>query len=135
MKDAADGGRKLPFKRADVILIICSLAVAAVLFVTGIISAAGGETQLRVRAYRDGEPCLDCAITDEVRTVLTGSDGEENIVVIHDSGVYIESADCPGRDCVKMGRISRAGEEIICLPHRLVIRIEGGEAEIDAVVR
>ena len=135
MKNARDGRRKLPFKRADVILIICSLTVAAVLFVAGIISPAGRLTQLRVRAYRDGELCLDHAVTDELRTVLTGHEGGENVVVIHDNGVYIETADCPGQDCVKMGRITKAGEEIVCLPHRLVIRIEGGKAGIDAVVR
>ena len=135
MRNAADGRMKLPFKRADVILIVCSLAVAAALFVTGIVSAAETQTRLCVRAYLDGELCLDLAVSDDVRTAVTRPDGGENIVVIHDNAVYVESADCPGQDCVRMGKISKAGEEIICLPHRLVIRIEGGEAALDAVVR
>ena len=134
MKDTEDGRIKLPFKRADVYLIVCSLAVAAILFVMGIIVTAGGHNKLRVCAYRDGELCLDRDISDDVTTTLTGPDGE-NIVVIHDNSVYVESADCPGQDCVKMGKISKAGEEIVCLPHRLVIRIEGDENVIDAVVR
>lgn len=135
MKDAADGRNKLPFKRADVILIVCSLAAAAVLFVMGIVFTAGGQTQLSVHAYLDGELRIDRALSDDERTVITAADGGENTVVIHDNCVYVESADCPGQDCVKMGRISKAGEEIVCLPHRLVIRIVGGEAGIDAMVR
>ena len=44
-------------------------------------------------------------------------------------------ANCGDHTCVRMGRISRAGEAIVCLPHRLVVEIVGGEAAADAVTR
>ena len=46
-----------------------------------------------------------------------------NIVVIEDGHVYMKYADCPDGLCIKQGKISREGESIICLPHKLVIRI------------
>jgi hypothetical protein len=40
----------------------------------------------------------------------------------------MKSADCPDKTCVTIGgRISRAGERIVCLPNSLIIEIRGGE--------
>lgn len=48
-----------------------------------------------------------------------------NYLVIENGFVYLSDADCPDRLCVKQGKISKAGQSIICLPHRLVIKITG----------
>ena len=36
-------------------------------------------------------------------------------------------ANCGDHTCIRTGAVSRAGESIICLPHRLEIRVIGGE--------
>ena len=41
-------------------------------------------------------------------------------------GVQVEHADCPTQDCVHTGIITRAGQSIVCLPARIIIRLEGG---------
>ena len=41
-------------------------------------------------------------------------------------GVRVEHADCPTQDCVHTGIITRAGQSIVCLPARIIIRLEGG---------
>lgn len=46
-------------------------------------------------------------------------------------GVRILSSDCPNQDCVHMGIITRAGQCVVCLPSRIVIRLEGGAAVSD----
>ena len=51
----------------------------------------------------------------------------ENVLVIKDGVAFVESADCPDEVCVAHLPISREGETIVCLPHRLVIRIVGGD--------
>ena len=51
-------------------------------------------------------------------------------------GVRVEAADCPTQDCVHTGVISRGGQSIVCLPARIIIRLEGGpppETAVDAV--
>ena len=55
-----------------------------------------------------------------------------NRIEIMRSGVYITDSDCPDRREVSEGMISRSGQALICLPHRLVVRIsqEGGEADV-----
>ena len=45
-------------------------------------------------------------------------------------------ANCGDHTCVRTGEIFRDGETIVCLPHKLVIAVEGGAAaDFDAVVK
>lgn len=70
--------------------------------------------------------------------VLTFSDevGGKNVLVIRDGEAYMKEADCPDKLCMRQKAISKKGESIICLPHRLVVEVTTGEAaETDAVVR
>ncbi len=46
-----------------------------------------------------------------------------NIITVNDSRVCISAADCPDRLCIKRGMIQRAGESVICLPHKLSVSI------------
>ena len=60
-----------------------------------------------------------------------------NHISIHDGKVWVTSADCPDKICVNnySDGICLEGETIVCLPHGLVVSIEGGEdSGIDAVV-
>lgn len=48
--------------------------------------------------------------------------------------VRVAEAECPGKDCVHTGWINNVGEQIICLPNRLIITITGEDAaSFDAV--
>lgn len=52
-------------------------------------------------------------------------------------GVCVVRSDCPTQDCVHTGIITRSGQSIVCLPARIIIRLEGGTAEdggVDAVL-
>ena len=52
-----------------------------------------------------------------------------NVVIISGSKVSVTEASCKNQVCVKHGAISRPGESIVCLPNRLVVRIENGAEE------
>ena len=52
-----------------------------------------------------------------------------NVVVISGDTVSVTEASCKNQVCVKHGKISRSGESIVCLPNRLVIRIENSSEE------
>ena len=84
--------------------------------------------------------------TDGLRVVIRLNDtvlvslpfgAEHTLEVIQKSGrnkvrmtadaVYMEDADCPGHDCVNMGKYTRDNWEtrnmIVCLPHRLSVQV------------
>ncbi len=58
-----------------------------------------------------------------------------NVLVIQEGKAYMEEADCPDKLCVRQKPVKKNGESIICLPHKLVIRVIGGETgEADVMI-
>lgn len=54
-----------------------------------------------------------------------------------ETGLRVARSDCPTQDCVHTGTITRSGQSIVCLPARIIIRLEGGSPEdggVDAVL-
>lgn len=116
--------------RNDIILILALLITA--LAAWGVITLAKkpGST---VIVEIDGKASASYPLGEDLRVDIETEGGHINTLVIEDGRAYIESADCPDKLCVKQHAISRAGESIICLPHRLVIRISG-ESGVDGTV-
>ena len=70
----------------------------------------------------------------EDRTITVQGDIGETVVKIEHGKVWIENAPCPHQLCKNMGKISRSGEIIVCIPNKLLIRIEGSsEHSIDGM--
>jgi hypothetical protein len=55
-------------------------------------------------------------------------------LVVQKGRAHLENAPCPLKICEAMGPIDRAGQVIVCLPNRIVIKVSGPE-EVDAVSR
>lgn len=63
-------------------------------------------------------------------------EGEKGRVVIEvkDGGVRVVESSCLQKICVNTGRINRPGQNIICLPNKVLVTIEGKESsKVDAV--
>ena len=48
-----------------------------------------------------------------------------NTVHVAPGCIAVTQADCPDGICVAQGAIDRGGVPIVCMPHRLVVKIEG----------
>lgn len=114
----------------DLILVGAVLAAALAAYVLVNVLGSDGQT---VIVTVDGTVIAEKPVTVNDSVEIKDADGY-NRVVIDNREVYMESADCPDKVCVKTGRISRAGETIVCLPHKVVVEIKGGE-DADAVVQ
>lgn len=57
------------------------------------------------------------------------SSSGNNSILIRDNTIKVISADCKDDLCIKQGEISKVGESIICLPHKLIIEIKGDEKD------
>lgn len=86
-----------------------------------------------VEIVQDGTVTQSYSLTEDRNIRITDAYGNYNIICIAHGTVQITEADCSNQDCVRQGEISRSGQSIICLPHRLVIRIKGAMQEYDAV--
>lgn len=80
--------------------------------------------------YQDGV-CIysfDLAgLTETKRYVLEGDAGV-NMIEVGPEGIRIPEADCPDQVCVQAGWLLDSATPIVCLPHKLVIRLEGSAA-------
>ena len=75
---------------------------------------------------------IDKEIVDRVPLNVDGeysykTDKGINVLVIKDGKADITEADCPDKICVNSPKILRTGETITCLPHRLVVTVEGDD--------
>ncbi|MBW9156654.1 MULTISPECIES: NusG domain II-containing protein [Clostridium] len=53
------------------------------------------------------------------------ANGHFNTISVKHNSISIKDADCPHKECVKSGWISKPGEMIVCLPFKLIINING----------
>lgn len=100
------------------------IIAAAVLFLAAAVWAypfLGTETAGgRVEIEHDGA---------RVRTLLLSESTAINVggceIRTENGEAYVADADCPDRVCVNTGKISRAGQSIICIPNKLSVKITG----------
>ena len=121
---------------ALVVLLIVALAAACALAVwsrgtdagelTAVVTVDGTEAErIPLKDFPDGERTYSGnGYTIHVR-LAAGEDG-------NGPGLSVKKADCPTQDCVHTGTITRAGQSIVCLPARIIIRLEGGTVDQDA---
>lgn len=60
---------------------------------------------------------------NQVFTYFNKADGDSNKIEVRDGQIAIVDANCDDQICVRKGFISKTGQTIVCLPHRLVIEI------------
>ncbi len=125
MPTAQGGGRKF---RNDVIF-IGALLVSVILIGLGLFffRREGDAVTVTVDKQVIGTYSLAEDRTVEIRT---GAEQEElNLLVIRGGEAYVESATCPDGICASHKPISRNGESIVCLPHRVVVTVvtDGGD--------
>lgn len=100
-------------------ILITALIFLAVLFA---IRRNGAEVVVRI----NGEETASYPLSEDAEYTVSGYGGGTNELVIENGAAYLSDADCPDKLCVKMGKIRYDGETIVCLPHKVVIEIQGG---------
>ena len=115
----------------DILLIAAVLVLAAgALLWQQLSKQPGAEAVVTV----DGAEVWRAPLAKEAQWDYIGDDGQVgNRVVIEDGTVRVDSADCPDKVCVNTGRIRSDGEMIVCLPHKLIVRVIGASGGVDAV--
>ena len=106
------------------VLVIVAVALAAATAANALGSAVDARTAVIQDA--DGNTFTMPLSQDDALTV-TSSAGT-NVIEVQAGKVRVSEADCPNQDCVEQGWISKAGQQIVCLPHKLVVNITDEDA-------
>lgn len=117
------------------------IMIASVL--TALIAAAGIVVWLIMRNVPRENPAAEIYLNGELlKTVPLSEDCEftvdcgngHNTVTVSGGAVSVTEADCPDKVCVRTGAISGGAVPIVCLPHRLEIRVVDGADSVDAEI-
>ena len=120
-------------KKSDLLFAAAVAGIAVIIFLA--YSYGYGKRGAYVQVSMDGEFYAKYSLNEErdIRLEYEGREGF-NELVIRNGKATVTAADCPDKLCVKQKAISKTGESIVCLPHKLVITVVGGEeAEYDGI--
>ena len=85
----------------------------------------------------DNEVFEKITLTDNVGVDifnLAPSDHDHDVIEVRDDHIGMKSATCPDQVCVNMGFISKPGETIVCLPHKVLIEIQTIDGSTDDLI-
>ena len=106
--------------KGDLLIVGIILLLAATFFLINVIRDRQSSGEGSVLVIRDGS--------------VTASYPLYNLLMIRNGSAEISDANCPDKICVRSKAITRDGESIICLPHRLVLSVHSErESDMDAV--
>lgn len=104
-----------------VIALILLLSVGAAFWLNG--KTAPGT---RANIYLDGVcvHSVDLSRVQQTEIYTVESGGGINVIEIEAGQIRVREADCPDQVCVRAGWLRDSAAPIVCLPHKLVIRLE-----------
>ena len=103
----------------DILLIAVLLAIGVSAY---LIIESTREDGAYAKVTVNGELVAEYSLFEDGEYVLNGG---TNILVISNGRASIKDASCPDGLCAKIGKISRSGERIVCLPNRVMVEIIG----------
>ncbi|GHV02311.1 hypothetical protein FACS1894211_13480 [Clostridia bacterium] len=119
---------KFPFKLWD-LSVYAALIVAVVFLIVSLRSPKGGTLEI---AYYDKQNMRQVREYDLNKDAefdlfaLSDIYGEGRLTVVVRGGeAWVEESGCHNQICVRMGRIGRVGQQIVCSPYRVVLRVTG----------
>ena len=123
-------------KKRDWILGAAIILVAVIMYIA--MNATQSDDGMAVKITLDGKEYGTYSL-DEDREIEIKTDNGNNKVVIHDKNVEMKEADCPDKYCVKQGEINKTRQNIVCLPHKIVVEIISTDSskqnEADAIAK
>ncbi len=106
-------------KKRDLVFGFLLIAVFFIIFLV----IKNGDKGAYITVSVDGKVTGSYALTEKEQIIGIG---ENNVLTIINNEAYMSRALCPDKICMEHGRISKVGEDIICMPNRIIVRVEGG---------
>ena len=111
---------------------VFAAVIAACLIFIFLTGGKSGENSAEI--YEDGKLVKTIADLDPEKeySFEIKTENGTNTVSVGGGSIWVSSADCSNQTCVHAGKISLAGQTVICAPHKFVIKVVG-ETSADAM--
>ncbi|MGN0990015.1 MAG: NusG domain II-containing protein [Candidatus Ventricola sp.] len=125
-------------KKKDIIIIALALLAALALYLMSQVSLGAQASVVVVTV--DGEEVLRRPLAMEDRYEIAQDDGSLNIIRVQDGAVWMEEANCRDGLCIRQGRMKNGAKTIVCLPHKVVVQLEGDapaddNSDLDVIIQ
>lgn len=122
--------------RADKVLVVLLLLLSVVgIGLNFSIASAGSEQKAEI--WVEGALYKTVPLKEGYKQeIRIGGDSHYDIIEVQGSRIRVREADCPNQDCIKMGWIQHAPQQIVCLPYRIVIKVVSTDhPDTDTIIR
>ena len=116
-------------KRRDRLILTAVLLASLALFLLRP-QAAQEDAQAMLRITVAGEVYQTVPLTQEQEIVIDQDDGSHNVIRVFQDGFVMAESNCTNQDCVLQGEVTThnmatrpLANQIICLPHRVVLEL------------
>lgn len=126
-------------KRGDKLVLVLLVAIFLVsgLYITWLNNTQSGR--LTAIVTLDGVVIREIdlsKVSEPYQFRVNAADGGYNIIAVENGRIRVIEADCLEQVDVRQGWISQPHQSLVCLPHRLVIRLKAkGRSDVDGIVR
>ena len=111
-------------RRNDLLLLLGILLAVAIFALTYTLTRKEGSY---AAVLKDGAEIARYSLDEEMEVPITDGESITNLLVIKDGKAVITEATCPDQICVHHRAVSKAGETIVCLPQKVVVKIVASE--------
>lgn len=107
-------------KNGDIILLI----VLFVAIISSVLFIFLKPKAVECVVYENGTERYRYPLNEDLTVMIPTGDDHYNILEIKDGKANVAQADCANQICVHTAPISKVGDSIICLPHKLSFILE-----------
>ena len=118
----------------DMILIVIILIIALIIFIVPKINSNQGNKIANVYYENKLIKTIDLSSNLKQEYNIKGYNGDI-VIETKDNMIRVKTENSPLHLCSKQGWVENSHEVIVCLPNRIIIKIEDNEEMYDAVVR
>ena len=110
-------------KKKDIVIIAAALLLACGLYLVSQVSLGAKASVVVVTV--DGQERLRRPLAMEDSYEIRQQDGSLNVIAVEGGAVYMKEANCRDGLCIRQGKMKNGAKTIVCLPHKVVVRLEG----------
>lgn len=120
--------------KQDFILIVIVLILGGSFFLAT--SLMNNDTASKAKVYYDNKLVLTIDLSiDEVKEYTVEGYNGDVIIETKKNQIRVKEENSPLNLCSKQGWVTSSLESIVCLPNKVIIKIEGASENVDAVIR
>ncbi|HKM18397.1 MAG: NusG domain II-containing protein [Firmicutes bacterium] len=119
----------MKIRKGDLLIFVVLMLIGGIVLISNLLQE--GQAGITAVLEIDGVIVERFNLEADLENYRAETDLGYNILEFAEGAVRVVEADCPDKICMHFGWIKHVGQTVVCLPHRLVIRIVNGSSDME----